>query len=92
MDPLADYLLGVICDIQEMQEVGVSAQLAHDLHHTDALPQAAGRCCACRHQRQVQLGALTRIPNAVHQKANYRKGQATQKLEKSLAWQAIWLV
>lgn len=37
------HLLGIIRDKEEVQEVGISTQLAHDLHHTDALPQAAGR-------------------------------------------------
>jgi len=35
------HLFGIIGDIEEVQEVGVSTQLAVDLHHTDALPQAA---------------------------------------------------
>ena len=35
------HLFGVICGVKEEEEVGISTQLTHDLHHTDALPQAA---------------------------------------------------
>ena len=41
------HLFGIICDIQEEEEVGISTKLAHDLHDTDALPQAAGWLCTC---------------------------------------------
>lgn len=43
------YLLGIIGDVQEVQEVGICTQAAHDLHHADALPQAASGHSACMH-------------------------------------------
>lgn len=47
------HLLGVIADMQEVKEVSVRTQLAHDLHHTYALPQAAGWSCPCK--KRVKL-------------------------------------
>ena len=44
------HLLGVIADMQEVKEVSIRTQLAHDLHHTYALPQAAGWSCPCKKQ------------------------------------------
>ena len=62
-----NYLFKVIGDEEEVNELGIGAELAHNCHHIDALPQRAGGLRACLGtQLQVYASQKTQVNMDAH--------------------------